>query len=833
MDNNIELLAPAGDRDAFIAAVESGADAVYLGGKLFNARQFAGNFDNEHLKKALDYAHIRGIKIYLTLNTLLTDSEFLQAVNYIEEAYLMGIDGVIVQDLGFAGFFNKYIPQLDLHASTQMTVYNPEGVKVLEQLGFKRVVLARELSLEEISRIVKNTSLEIEVFNHGALCVSYSGQCLMSSMIGGRSGNRGKCAQPCRLPYQLLQDGSTIEHKSGRYLLSTKDLCSLDELENLVKSGVKSLKIEGRMKNPEYVATVVKTYRKYLDIIQESKGNSSKIKIEKQDMKDITQIFNRGGFTTGYLKGKPGKDLMSYEKPKNWGVLLGEVLSYDKYTKLAAVKLSEAISIGDGIEIWNGEEESPGTVVTEINVNGKNIKSAEKGEVVSLGRLIGKIFKGNKVYKTSDKKLIISAREYISGKFYRKMKVTGKFIMRTGNPAEFVVWDKAGNEISAKGIVIPEKALNKPLTKERLVEQISKTGSTPFEFEKIYAYIEAGLTLPISEINDMRRRALEALEKRRIIKNIRILSKEENKAKEELLHFPGNSRNVKEKLQISLMSYHLYDNLDYSSLPVDRIYLPFSSFLKEESHIPERCGDKGMEVFLWIPSITRGNYDKLIKSRLNKIMQKKFKGILVGNLGSVELVKNMDGVQLMGDYSLNMFNSYSAEALRNLSLSGVTLSPEMTLGQIEALREFPEIKYEAIVYGRIPLMTSEYCPVGSVAGGHGTATKCNGICEKKLHSIKDRMGMEFPVFCDRIDCRSTILNSNVLFLPDSINEIKHAGIDMVRLIMTDETVQEIRDITEMHRDLISNGENVLRNYAGLIDRIKSKGFTKGHFYRGV
>ncbi|MDF2523853.1 MAG: peptidase, partial [Clostridiales bacterium] len=372
MDKNIELLAPAGDWDAFIAAVESGADAVYLGGKLFNARQFAGNFDNEHLKKALDYAHVRGINIYLTLNTLLTDSEIKQAVDYVEEAYLMGIDGVIVQDLGFAGFLRKYIPQLDLHASTQMTVYNPEGVKVLEQLGFKRVVLARELTIEEINRIVKNTSIEVEVFNHGALCVSYSGQCLMSSMIGGRSGNRGKCAQPCRLPYQLLQNGKVVENKSGRYLLSTKDICSLNELDKLINTGIRSLKIEGRMKNPEYVATVVKTYRKYLDMLQDRNVDNSKYKVEKQDMRDITQIFNRGGFTTGYLNGKPGKDLMSYEKPKNWGVLLGEVISYDNYSKLVTIKLSEDIAIGDGMEIWNEDEESPGTIVTEIKVNGKN-----------------------------------------------------------------------------------------------------------------------------------------------------------------------------------------------------------------------------------------------------------------------------------------------------------------------------------------------------------------------------------------------------------------------------------------------------------------------------
>ena len=258
--NKFELLAPAGSYDAFIAATENGADAVYLGGKLFNARANASNFDNDELKKIVEYAHLRNVKIYVTMNTLLTNNELNEALDFAYDLYNMGIDAVIVQDLGLAKVLHERIPLLHLHASTQMTIYNLAGVKKLEELGFTRVVLARELSLDEIKYICDNTNLEIEVFVHGALCISYSGQCLMSSMIGDRSGNRGKCAQPCRLPYTLLKNGTPL--KSG-YLLSPKDLCTIDYFSKL--PNITSLKIEGRMKSPEYVATVVSTYRKAID----------------------------------------------------------------------------------------------------------------------------------------------------------------------------------------------------------------------------------------------------------------------------------------------------------------------------------------------------------------------------------------------------------------------------------------------------------------------------------------------------------------------------------------------------------------------------------------
>lgn len=342
----IELLAPAGDFECVKAAVQNGADSIYLGSNFYSARAFAKNFDDDTLKKAIEYAKIRGVKTNLTLNTLIKDSEFDDAIELASKAYEYGIDAIIVQDLGLAKKLIELFPDLPIHASTQMTVHNLNGALELQNLGFKRVVLARELSLDEIKYICKNTKLEIECFVHGALCISYSGQCLFSSMLGGRSGNRGKCAGPCRLPFQLLENEKTID--SG-YLLSTRDLCGLDYLPDFVDSGVKSLKIEGRMKSPEYVAIVTKIYRKYLDLAQ----TKEEYKVQNKDKKTLMQIFNRGMTSSGHLDSSVNKKLVYKEKPNNMGIYLGIVKNYDKNKGYITISLEDKVEIGDTIAIEN------------------------------------------------------------------------------------------------------------------------------------------------------------------------------------------------------------------------------------------------------------------------------------------------------------------------------------------------------------------------------------------------------------------------------------------------------------------------------------------------
>jgi U32 family peptidase len=838
MKDKIELLAPAGDWDAFLAAVENGADAVYLGGKLFNARQFAGNFDIEKLRDAFEYAHVRGVKVYLTMNTLLSNSEIKEAVEFVEQVYVLGVDGIIVQDLGFAGLIRNLFPELPLHASTQMTIYNVEGVKVLEKLGFKRAVLARELSIDEIKAIGDNTSLELEVFAHGALCICYSGQCLMSSIIGGRSGNRGKCAQPCRLPFELISNSGKINAKKevGKYILSPKDLCSINEQYDLIKAGVKSIKIEGRMKSSEYVAKVVETYRKYLDLAYNRTltKDEKEISINEDDLKSLTQIFNRGGFTKGYLKGKTGRDMMSFAKPKNWGVYLGEIISYNSYSKTIKLKLEEDLGNGDGVEVWNGEEESPGTVISEIKVNGKNTPLVAKGNIVEIGYISGRIEAGNKIYKTSDKLLNAKARETYTGKSQKKLKLNGKVVIKSGQPVYLSIWDDSGNNFEIIGEILPEAAINKALSKERVDEQIRKTGATPFEIGNLDIQLEEGLSIPLSELNSMRRKALEEVEKKIIEENTRNLPQNYSENKEKLIYFPGNSRNNLLKAKLSAFFHDFNVDIDVTKLNIDRIYLPFKFFLEDnnEENIKIMKENK-LEVFPWLPSITKGNYDTLIRNNLKKVVDKGIDGILVGNPGSIWIKDAFPQLKLVCDSSFNVFNSFTIKELFKLGVNNFTYSLELNLNQISKFDVQEDILREAVVYGRIAVMASEYCPVGSVEGGLGTESKCTKPCIKGVYKLKDRMGMEFPVYCDRIDCRSVIYNSNVMFTLDSLEKIRKAGTDIFRMNFTDERPEEVVELINAYRDVLENGNRRIDKYGKLIGRIKDKGFTKGHYFRGV
>lgn len=836
MIKKMELLAPAGDWDSFKAAVENGADAVYLGGRQFSARQFAGNFDSSMLKEALKYAHIRDVNIYLTINTLMLDSELKDALDLAEEAYGLGVDGFIVQDIGFAGMLRRAFPEAELHASTQMTVYNLDGVRSLERLGFKRVVLARELSAHEIEYISKNTPLETEIFIHGALCISYSGQCLMSSIIGGRSGNRGKCAQPCRLPYEIISAGQNKAEGKG-YIMSPKDLCSISMLGDIANTGVKSLKIEGRMKNPEYVATVVRVYRKYLDMLSgEKDGFNKNPGVAAVDKSDLLQAFNRGGFSTGYLEGKRGRDMMCFEKPKNWGVYIGEVLSYDYAKKTVKVKLEGQVEIGDGIEVWTGENESPGTVVSWIGRDKNTSGPTKKSEVVSLGNINGEIKKGDRVFKTSSKTLNISARESFTGKCKRKVPLECKITIKHNTPVTMTIKDQAGNEINVSGGITPEKAINRALTKERVIEQAAKTGDTPFEFSSIEALVEDGLSVPVSEINNIRRRALEELEAVRASKKAVRIPGNIGEIKKNLLHFPGNSRNMKKPARISVFFY----NWDERYRPgffkgADRLYFPFNHFINGNNlNLIEEYKKSGFEVFISLPSVTRGNYDSLIEKSMSALQESGIDGVLLGNQGSLQkFAGSLPGLGITGDYSFNIFNSYSLEEVRKLGLEGITVSAELNMGQLNLLADIEGLEKESVVYGRITLMTSEYCPVGSVIGGAGANKRCSGSCSSSGYYLKDRKDIRFPVICDKIDCRSIVLNSNVLFVPESLNKISAAGIDIVRLNITDESSDRIAALIMMHRDILDNGQQRVKAYKALIEQVEAQGFTRGHYFRGV
>ncbi len=665
MNKEIELLAPCGTHDAFLAAIENGANAVYLGGKLFNARANASNFDLDELKEMVTYAHLRGVKIHVTLNTLLFNDELPQALDFAYDLYNIGIDAVIVQDLGLAKALREHIPHLNLHASTQMTIHNLEGVQELQKLGFTRVVLARELSFEEINDICENTDMEIEIFVHGALCISYSGQCLMSSMIGDRSGNRGKCAQPCRLPYTLLKND---EEMGKGYLLSPKDLSMLELLPKL--PNVASLKIEGRMKSPEYVATTVKTYRKYLDKLIANET----IEIAKEDKQNLAQIFNRGGFTSAYLLQKQGKNMMSYERPKNWGIYVGKVLAYDgkRYIKISG---QEQIHIGDGIEILNGENTPPSTIVSEI-------------EKDKIGRIHGNIHVGDEVYKTSDKELMKTARESFSRNSTRKTPITVKAVIQKDRPITLTI-----NDFLFQTNMTAELASNKPLSKEDVAKQLTKTGESPFVIETLEIELDEGLFLPVSKLNEIRRNALEAFEKE-FLKPRNILLKETLTIKE-------NTTPRKMK-SVSLCVNHLDEKLAMLN-GVDALYVPLREVLKKE----EMFTSLPFEKYIMLPTITKANYEKLIKRQLEHMVGL-CDGFVLSNIGQLAYFKNVD-TKLIANSTFNVVNNETIEQLCRLHFTKIILSPELTKEQINHLSA--TIPLELSVYGRQVVMTSEHCPV--------------------------------------------------------------------------------------------------------------------------
>jgi collagenase-like PrtC family protease len=456
----MELLAPAGNWEAFLAAMANGADAVYLGGQSFSARHYAENFNKERIDDALNYAHLRNKKVYVTVNTLIADHEFASALDYIRDLYKMGVDAVIVQDIGLTHALRKLIPDLRLHASTQMTVHNSAGAILLREEGVKRVVLAREMSRDELAKICCEVKdIEFEVFVHGALCYSYSGQCLFSSLVGGRSGNRGRCAQPCRLAYQLFsRTEDTPVASEGRHLLSPADLCLIEQLGDLQRIGIHSLKIEGRMKRAEYVAVVTRAYREVLDSMAVNPGSTVSPELRKR----LERIFNRN-FTAGYfLMDRAG--YLSPKRPNNRGIYIGRVVeqSQDFTTR---IKLTEELRVGDGLEIWVKKGQGPAFTVKDILLQGKRVSQAESGDIVNL-KIEGRAGAGDRVFKTYDSELMENAQASIEAASRSKLPLDILVSLQEGESLSLLISDGEGRQVKVKSTGLLQKAEKHPLTSE-------------------------------------------------------------------------------------------------------------------------------------------------------------------------------------------------------------------------------------------------------------------------------------------------------------------------------------------------------------------------------
>jgi len=780
--NKVEILAPAGSMESLFAAINKGADAVYLGGNKFSARAYASNFNNDDMIKAVDYAHSYGVKIYVTLNTILKENEIEEAVRYVGFLYEIGVDALIIQDLGLFKRIKEEYSEFELHASTQMTIHNGEGALFFKDKGFHRIVLSRELSLDEIKYISKDLGIETEIFVHGALCVSYSGQCLMSSMIGGRSGNRGRCAQPCRMEYKIK--GKETEYKKA-YILSPKDTCTIENIDDIINTGTYSLKIEGRMKRPEYVAGVVENYKKAIDkCLYNKEFNVNKGK------KELMQLFNRGGFSTAYLYENLGSDLITFDNPKNAGVYLGKVDINGEVT------LKENISLGDGFRY-----KDKGFNINKITLDNQEIKEASIGMKVKI--YPNNYKNGDHLYKSSDKKLFESLEDALKP-YNRKIGLKAEVLFKVGENLKINI-SYLGKDYEFLGDIV-QKAEKKPLDKERIKEALMKSGETPFKIEKVkFIDFEEGF-IRVADLNNLRREALENIQKS-ITKSYR------------------RRRPINEKKVLDDINKNNYIDILYQCITREQLSTLINEGIKEIavdvfsrdkdairiSDIKELY-DKNINVYLKIPNIIKSEYSKVVK--IIEKVKPYIKGLVTVNYGIIR--KYQKDLFIIGDYKLNIINS-SALKFYQKEVNIPTLSLELNRKEIKAMLKTNKGNVQGILYGKTELMVSEYCPIGSTFGGRATKKECNLACTKDEFTLTDRMNENFRVMTD-IFCRSYILNSQPINMIEEKEDLVDLGINSFRVEFRDESKEEVL--------------KVLRMIKG-IEQIDNSSYTKGHYRRGI
>ena len=774
----VELLSPVGDFDCLKAAVQNGANAVYFGGQLFNARYSAKNFDKDGIREAVNYAKSRNVKINFTLNILLKNNEFDDAIDVVKYIYELGVDAVIVDDLGFAKYIIDNFPGMEVHGSTQMTIHNLDGAISLKNLGYSRVVLARESTLSDIDYICRNANIDIEAFVHGALCISYSGQCLFSSAIGGRSGNRGRCAQPCRMYYNMLETSDNVSYKNiGKgFLISPRDLCGLDFIPDLIKAGVKSFKLEGRMKTPEYVATVTRIYRKYIDLAL----SDNDYIVDKNDLHDLMLAFNRGGFSKGCLGGDDNHDYVFEEKPSNQGLYIGNISKIDKKNGLISLKTNEPLDIGDTFLV---QQEDHKYTISEILKNGSHVKSAAIGDLVTIGRVKGKLELGDKVFKINSAIISKEIKEFNSHE-HVKIPLVANFKALIGKPLELEVasLDDPGNTYFGLSTTIsneiqPIEAISNPISKERLIEQLNKTTDTNFEFKQINIEMDDNIYIPkISSINALRRDALNTLYQKGINNFTRILPSKLPST--ELVHqhvFPSIRT-------YSILLNSISNSMDYSSLKnVDRVYIPLKFFIKKEFESKLLEISQFTNCYIDIPTIVRDNFRNVFYNNFDEKVNKfNIKGLVISNLSGIEfMMKYVGKLDIVSKYTLNIYNNHTIDELKKVGVNRVTISPELDSETIIDLCNNSSLPTEFLVYGKLPVMHIQYCPLGK-------SNKCYPTCSMKCKTsnrfyLEDRLGYKFEFVPDNMQTITKIYNSKI----NSIDYAKYP-FDSCLISITDE-----------------------------------------------
>ena len=803
MKDRVEILAPAGSMECLKAAIAAGADAVYTGGALFGARAYAHNLTEEELLEVIDYVHLHGRRLYLTVNTLIKDREMeKQMYDYLLPYYRQGLDAVIVQDIGLFRFIRKHFPDLPIHASTQMTLTGVDGAKFLEKEGAQRIVTSRELSMAEVKKIADETELEIESFVHGALCYCYSGQCLFSSFIGGRSGNRGQCAQPCRLLYR------TPEAKRPQYLLSLKDICTLELIPEMIESGIYSFKIEGRMKKPEYAAAVAFQYRKYADLYlkyyEECPAEEDpaayamkKYRVREEDRQMLLDLYNRGGFHAGYYHTQNGREMISLNRPNHAGVPAVKVLA--KKGRNVTAKALTDLYPQDIIELpmRKGREKADNYTCKD---------AVRKGMNVQIPVFADTPFKRDEIWmRTRNSTLIDTLREeFVNEKI--KERICGTFRLYPQEKATLTVKCRDA-EITVAGEKAQE-ALSQPMSRERIEKQLRKTGNTEFEFSFLKAEIGEKVFLPMQSLNELRREALETLEKvlcEKYRRSGEVKDPEEDKTElsmeEEVLSGWTASVRTVEQMEVIL-----------EEEAIGRIYVDCTMFPRiweKDSYVEwiTKVHAAGKEIYLVMPYIFRERTRKQYEAAYNRIFGAGWDGILIANYESFAFLKEHGYTgRIMTDYNLYEFNQESRKFWKEKGVFEFTAPVELTERELQNLRVKDG---EVIVYGYLPMMISAGCIQKTTRG-----------CLKKSGqtTITDRYRNPFVVKNECDYCYNILYNYVPLYLGDRMEEVYQIGPGRIRLMFTTERQQEVRQILSAYFEGKELPEGT---------------YTRGHWKRGI
>lgn len=817
----IEILAPAGSFEGLKAAVSASCDAVYIGGSRFGARAYADNPDEDTLLRAIDYAHIHNKKVYLTVNTLFKEHELENELYpYLIRYYEQGVDAVIVQDTGVMHYLHEYFPGLPIHASTQMSLTMAQGAEVLKCMGVTRLVNARELSLEEIKLLRENTELEIESFVHGALCYCYSGQCLMSSMFGGRSGNRGRCAQPCRMPYELKDGNRRLMKPEEKYLLSPKDICTLDMIPDLIDAGIDSFKIEGRMKRPEYAAGTSFLYRKYTDKYLELgreryeafiADHGKELEADGMLLKDL---YNRGGFSKGYYASRNGKSMLSLLRPNHSGVYVGKVTAAKGGR--AQIRLTEDLNPQDILEIREAAE-----AVYEFTVKNE----VKKGSGYSVNFKQGlKIKPGDQVYRTRNNRML---KELEEGFFKEEPKeeITGELTVRTG--------ERMRLELSLRDIRITvlgdtvQEAKSQPLTEDKLRRQFLKTNDTSFLFHELSVIIDGNVFVPVQKMNELRREGLNALSNAVLQPYRRALECGTGSLKD-----AGNMAPVSGKPGIAVQ---LGDERQLEAAcgqaEVSAVYLesdmvPLSRLLTITGYVKS----KDKKCYVVLPHIFRYATYQLFFRHKNILLDDTIDGYIIRNYEEYEFTENRLDCKARGktvilDYGLYVMNRHSMQFWKEKGVSRFTAPVELNYRE---LKELAGMYQDIIAYGRTPLMVSAQCLAKTAYGddrapdGPGREP-CPGI-QSGMLELTDRYQKSLPVRRHCRDCYNTIYNSQCTSLLADYEDVIRLRPGNIRLVFTFESPGETEKII------------LAFVQAYLYDSPQDtavKDFTRGHFRRGV